>query len=197
MAELVGIKVIIGRVPTATGVKNLYPNFNRIHSTLRAHMDWSSYIDSFGSGWHYDEIAPFGTSDPESPGTDEMFGVIAVPEEFAREAVRLFPDTVSTVDEVEFTRLFETRTKSSAPDTFIDTPRLDQLRSRYGIVGPIDDPAALALMSPEDRRAVDPNDPAPGIVNNPDKTVSRYTQKTGHTIKPTPGFSPPPGPSAK
>jgi hypothetical protein len=193
MAELVGIRVLIKRVATPTGSTNLYPNLNRVPAVIRNSLDWSAYIDTFGSGWHYDQVAPFGQTDPESPNSDEMFGIIGVPEDFARAAVELFPVEIQTVTSAEFTSLFENRTKTTAPDTLIDSGRLTQLRALYGITGPIDDPAAIAIMSPEDRRAVDPLDPAPGIVNNANKTLARYTAKVGHTIRMTPDFATTPG----
>ncbi len=189
MAELTAIRVLIKLTPAANGAKHLYPNFNRIPSSARQSMDWSAFIDLFGTGWHYDQVAPFGATDPESPNSNEMFGIIAIPEDFAQEAVALFPDEVSTLTDAEFSDLFDNRTKTTSPDEVIDTDRLNELRAKYGINGAIDSPAAMAMMSAEDRRAVDPNDPAPGIVTNPNKNTSRFLMSKGHTIKPIPAFS--------
>lgn len=188
--ELTAIKVIIGRKSVGSVTRNAWPDFNAIDATIRGSQDWSHYIDTLGLAWHYDVVAPFGQSDSESPNPLEMFVVTAVPDDFAQEAVRLFPAQVEILDETEFARLYDDRARVDDADALIDPTIVDGIRAKYGIIGDITDPAALAQMTVRERAALDPEDPTPGIVDNKAKTWAKYKPTRGATIRPKPSPAP-------
>ncbi len=50
--DLVPIKVIIG---TRENGHADHPDFSALPSVVASGMDWSKYVDTFGSGWLYDK----------------------------------------------------------------------------------------------------------------------------------------------
>lgn len=171
--NLVPIKVVIRRGPFGPHVRNSWPAFNDLPPAVRGGVDWAHFIDGMGIGWHYDRVAPFGQSDAESPDANEMFAITAVPRAFAEAAVAAFPTQVSSITELEFTELFDTRAHILDPDLLIDSDRLDQIRSRRGVTGPIDN-ADMTDWSDDERNATNPDHPAPGIVRNPIRLWTDY-----------------------
>lgn len=184
--ELVAIRVTIKRQSFGNRVVNKWPNFNEIDAVIRGSLDWSHYIDAHGLGWHYDQVAPFGQSDEVSTSPVEMFAVTAVPAAFADAAVALFPNEVVLLDEAGLMAFYDDRAHTNDSAEIIDVDIVAAIRQKYAIVGRINSVANLALMDPEDRRAVDPTDEKPGIVNNPHRLWALTKGRRNVTIRPLP-----------
>lgn len=181
MPELAALKIKISLKVEGARVENDYPNFNDIPPEKRGNMDWSYFFDKHGIGWHYDQVAGHGQSDSESPDPSELLGVIAVPVAFVREAVQRFPDRVERITEAELQRFWEERAHVNEPPEDIDVDRLNALRAKYGVEG-VFDSTDIALMEPIDRRALDPDDPMPGIVKNRRRLWTDHKQDRDITI---------------
>jgi len=166
--DMVCIKVKIGRKREGNRVVNDYPDFNRLHKDLRRDMDWSAFIDTFGTGWFYDKISGFGEADAENPDPNIQYGMIAVPEDFALAAVDEFPDQVTIEDEVELERFHDERATAHMPDERIDREVLDSIRAKHGITGSLEDERGrpASRITDSEKKALDPDHPAPGICKN-------------------------------
>ena len=68
-----------------------YPDFNSLKTIQDIGVDWSVYVDMYGDGWLYDKKSGHRDDTPDSP-FGQQWGVLLVPEEFASEAAKAFPD---------------------------------------------------------------------------------------------------------
>ena len=155
--DLVPIKVRINRRAAKNGAVNDYPDFNRIAADIHEGMDWSIFIDVFGSGMIYGTV---------EEGDDlKQYCIMCVPEAFALEAVRLFSPQVEEIDE----RTLDTWYAAKGPgreqaEDRVDTDALQALRIREELG---QDVTALKV------KALNPKDDTPGIRENPHKTWAR------------------------
>lgn len=60
-----------------------WPDFTRVSSKNRHHMDWCFFIDKAGSGWRYYKSG------------STQYATAKVPSPFAIEAAQLFPNNVT------------------------------------------------------------------------------------------------------
>ncbi len=156
--ELVALKIQI----TQQGGEYRYPAFNQITPAFRGNTDWTKYIDQYG-GWLYDNCCDFNEIDEESPDVGVRIGVFCVPEEFAKEAIDLFPDLVSVIDETALEHFYDNRAMIRVPAEKIDEAVLNGLRAKYGQpTGALD----TSVMTDEEKEMLDPESPRPGIVKN-------------------------------
>ena len=155
--ELVPIKVRIDRKSAKSGAINDYPKFNQINSDIRKGMDWSSYLDEYGSGMIY------GT---EVEGNEEkQYCIMCVPEDFAAEALKLFGDKVEEIDESTLDTWYDAKGPGrNQSEELVNTDALTAIRVREELG---EDVSALKA------RALDPKDDTPGISENPNKTWTR------------------------
>lgn len=149
------IKITIG-----TDGRHKYPPFNDLSSDLRDGMDWSQYIDKNG-GWQYDHFSGFGESDTYNPDPNCWYGCILVSEAFADEALTKWPDLVEEMNEVQFEDFHDKRAHAHEQSEKYDVEILQALAAKKTLGLPLSD---------EDNRALDPNDPMPGIRKNNKKT---------------------------
>lgn len=164
MRNLVPIKVKILRSAVSRGMRNLYPKFNDIDKEIRKSLDWSSYFDSMGIGWHYSNDG-FGEGDEP----EVQYGATCVPADFASEAVRLFPDTVTEMTEAEWETFYEDDFTQNQLAENVDTDTLQGILARVqleekGIIPP---PSAETLLARSE--ALDPESPKAGISKNRNK----------------------------
>jgi len=156
--ELVALRIEI----TQNGNDYVYPDFNRVGSANRGNVDWTKYIDQFG-GWFYDQCCGFLETDEESPDEGVRIGMFCVPEGFAIDAVTLFPERVSVVDEATFEKFHDNRAKVQVPVEQIMPEIINGLRAKYGQAsGPLD----TSVMTDEEQQMMDPKHPRPGIVRS-------------------------------
>ncbi len=150
--DLVPLKVVIGLDPV-TG-HALYPEFNLIEADIRQNMDWSKYLDVHGGGMHYDK-----TCGHKEDSIDSPYGVqhccFCVPASFATEALRLFPDVVSELTDVEFELFHDVKAHAHEPDETVDGEVLNSLSARKQLMeGRLQDTTALDA---DIDAALDPN----------------------------------------
>jgi hypothetical protein len=138
----------------------------------RAGMDWSYLIDADGLGWHYDTV------DHKEDAVDSPFGqrigVMIVPEGFAVEAVAMFPDVCEYMNEDELEDFYDNRAHVNDPEELIDSVVLDGIKAKKDLG---------RELSENQQRALDPDDPMPGIRRNKNKTWQDFKARTGVTIK--------------
>lgn len=173
--ELVALRIEI----TQNGNDYVYPDFNRVDSANRGNIDWTKYIDQFG-GWLYDQCCGFLETDEESPEEGVKIGVFCVPEGFARDAITLFSDHVSVIDEAAFEKFHDERVMIHVPAEKIDPEIVNGLRAKYGQAsGPLD----TSVMTQEEEQMLDPESPRPGIVRNKKRKFVDVKKARNLTLK--------------
>jgi hypothetical protein len=160
MRDLVPIKVKIGLKSNGHAK---YPNFNQLYTVQVKGMDWAHYVDTMGLSWHYDKTSGHKEDTADSP-FGQQWGMLIVPKEFADEAILAFPDTVSKMTEVECEDFYDNKAHAHEPDELVDEIALKafEIKEKMGV-----------SLSSEEKikkdKALDPNDPTPGIKKNLNK----------------------------
>ncbi len=178
MADLVPLKVKIGLKENGHAK---YPSFNSIPDEARMNMDWSHYIDRYGTRWHYDKKCGHDDHEDGSP-CGMQWGVFAVPAVFAAEALKLFGPAgemesglVTELSEAEFETFYNERAHAHEPEEKIDTKIVQDLAAKK----------ALGIsLSQLEQDALDPAKPQPGILPNTNKTWAGFKGKRGLTVVP-------------
>lgn len=173
--NLVPIRVKIRHGVKQGRAQHIYPDFNQISAQKRGNMDWCYFIDAHGTGWHYDRLSGIGEVDSINPDPDVWYGCICVPEDFANEAASLFPNDVEIIDEDTFEDFYDNRHAVFFPEEIVDEDAVKQVE-QMRTLGVSDSDSRIA-------KALDPNDPTPGIRKNPRRRWKDFKQKSGITIK--------------
>jgi len=134
-----------------------WPNLNKISSDIRKEMGWSTYIDMYGIGWHYDKVENLGT------GADCGWAYTCVPKDFADAAEAAYPQLITRVKEADFEIFYDTRSHVYEPVNHIDHERLMGLKAALDLGG-------ITSTDSELLKALDPNDKCGGICKNDHKT---------------------------
>lgn len=174
--DLIPIKVKIKYGLVNGEMRHIFPSFNEITAENRGNMDWSYFIDSHGTGWHYDHFSGIGEIDAVNPDSDVWFGCTCVPKPFADEAASKFPGDVQVLTEVEFEDFFNNRAHKHEADNVVDKEVLASIKVREDLG---------MNVAAEKAKAIDPNDPYPGVNKNLKKTWKDYKKKVGLTIHAT------------
>ena len=170
MVNLVIIKVKIGLRFNKSRNEAEYPDFNAIQSQVNDwpdRLDWSYYVDRFG-GWHYDKQCGHQDEDATSP-RGMQWGMLCVPEQFAKAAVTAFPDSVSVIDEAEAEDFYENRCTAHLPEVKDDVEVLQAIAARN----------QLNRAAPEDEQALDPEHPSMGRRRNKTKKWAGLKKQRG------------------
>ena len=168
--ELVGIKVKIGL--KANGHAK-YPTFNDLPIVKASGMDWSKYVDVMGLGWHYDKTSGHKEETQDSP-FGQQWGMLIIPEEFATQAVAVFPADVTRLTEVELEDFYDNKAHAHEPDELFDEQVLTGIKMKQDL--------GIALTT-QQVKALDPNDDTPGIRKNKNKKWANKKSIVGVTIK--------------
>ncbi len=178
--DLVALKLIVGTDPVTGHAE--YPNFNLVSTTIRKGMDWSKYLDVFGGGMHYDKTCGHKDESVESPYGEQVC-CMCVPQDFATEALNLFPAKVSELTPVEFEVFYDEKAHAHEPDETINDNALNGLNAQRTLkVAVGEDVTALDVRI---RKALDPNDiTEAGVKKNVKKTWN--DAKTAEGINLTP-----------
>jgi len=152
MRELTAIKIKIGIKQNGQAK---YPNFNQLQCVKDSGLDWSKYIDIYGLGWFYDKVSGHQDDTPDSPH-GMQFGCLTVPEDFAEQAVAMFPE-VEEIDEVDFEIFHNTKATAHLPDEEINKDVLDSIKAKQDL--------GLDLTI-DQTKALDPEDNTQGIRKN-------------------------------
>jgi hypothetical protein len=145
---------------------------------INSNSDWSKYIDIHGTGWHYDstghkEERVEGDTDWDSPH-GQQWGMLLVPEEFANQAVARFPNECEIISETKAEAFYDEKVTRDIPAEKIDTDALAAIKAKEDLG--ID-------VAAEKAKALDPDDPTPGIIKNDRKKFKDFKSKVGVTIK--------------
>lgn len=177
MQELVPIKVRIGLDDSG---KHRYPNFNNLPADIRHNMDWAYFIDKHGLSWHYNAVcghADFEEGDDYGCAHGEWAGCLCVPESFADAAVAAFPDDVKYITEAEFQDFYDNKAHIREPEFNVDEEVMKSFEIKHNALG-MQATADLAYL-----RAIDPEDPAPGIRKNHNRYYKDFKAKRNFIIK--------------
>lgn len=175
--ELVPIKVRIGLKDNGHAK---YPDFNKLEAGVRKNLDWSTYIDRFGIGWHYDKTCghrEFREGDDFGDSFGEHCGCLCVPEDFAKAAVSMFPNDVKFLDETEMQDFYDNKAHVHEAEEHVDEQAMKAFEIKHRVMGmaAMEDVAYLA--------AIDPENPAPGIRRNRSRYWDDFKGKMNITVK--------------
>ena len=135
-------------------------------------LDWARYVDVHGLGWHYDKTSGHKEDSQDSPlGT--QIGTLVVSEEFANEAITMFPDTCSELDEEEFEDFYDNKAHSHEPDEVFDLPVLEGIQAKISLGLPL---------TIQQQEAIDSNSNTPGIRKNKKRFWKDMKKDTGVKI---------------
>ncbi len=168
----VAIKVRIGLKPNGHA---LYPDFNRLDTTVRDGTDWSVFVDKHG-GWHYDQVAGHADDDPaESSPIGMQWGMLVVPDTFADAAVVMFPSDVTVLNDTDAETFYGARAHVRDAAIRDNLDILQAIKAKRDLGIPEDQ---------QDRDALDPDHPATGRRRNKLKTWSDFKARRAITMRP-------------
>lgn len=180
MAQLVGLDVKITKNDSGA----VYPDFNQISSAIRKGLNWSNYIDSYGSGWCYNKVENIGKGQVDGNGDPYENACALVPEDFADAAVALFPTLCTKITEAQFSTFYDDKCAVYLETEIIDLMEVQKIAARVQLeqagAAPAPSAAILALRA----KRLDPADPLPGIRTNPVKTYAGWKAHRNFDVKP-------------
>ena len=188
MRQLVPLKILIGRKRGQRGRdENDYPDFNAISKEVRENLDWCHYIDRHGPGWQYSRDG-FGEGDDPH----HQWGAFAVPEPFAREALRLFgpgrqdgkPPTVFPMTAAEWEDFYDNDVHAMEEEEIIATEMVQGILARTQLEQIGAAPAPSESIRTLRNRRLDPNDELPGITRNKRRYWRWWKEQCKIEIKP-------------
>lgn len=147
-----------------------YPDFNQISLETRKGMDWSHYIDAFGIGMQYDKAC--GHKEEGDTPFGEQCCVVAVPQDFATEALALFPLELTRLAPATFKAFYNDKAHAHESADYIDKDVLDAIKAKED----------LAIAVPEKVNALDRDNPARGIRKNHNKKFADFKAKAGVSL---------------
>ncbi len=147
-----------------------YPDFNQVSETTRKGMDWAQYIDAYGIGMQYDKAC--GHKEEGETPFGQQCCVVAVPQDFATEALTLLPGELTQLTPVEFEAFYNDKAHAHEPTEHVDKDALDAITAKE----------AVGLSVPEMDDALDPNKEARGIRKNHRKVWADFKVKVGVNI---------------
>ncbi len=147
-----------------------YPDFNKVSLGTRKNMDWCTYIDAFGIGMQYDKAC--GHKEEGDTPYGEQCCVIAVPQDFATEALVVLPGELTQLTPVEFEAFYNDKAHAHESAEHVDKDVLDAIKVKED----------LGLAVPEKVDAVDSTKDTPGIRKNHNKVFADFKKKSGVEI---------------
>ncbi len=174
MRELAAIKVKIGIKKSGRNAgHHQYPDFGQLLAVRNSGMDWARYVDVHGESWHYDNVSGHRDDDVDSP-FGNWDGMLIVPVEFADQAVQMFPDVVSRLTETECGDFYDNRCHVHEPEFHESKDVLQAMAAKRQLE---------IAETPEDVKALDPDDKTPGIVRNERRRWTDFKGKAGIEFK--------------
>jgi hypothetical protein len=153
-----------------------YPPFNQLPCVQASGMDWANYVDSNGQGWHYDKKCGHDTEDLtadfQSPHNCQI-GVLLVPKVFADEALASSFATefeLEKLNEPQYEKFHNERAHEHEPEEAFDNNTLAGIKAKKDMEIPL---------TPQQERALNPEDDTPGIVKNKNRVWKDYKKKHG------------------
>lgn len=178
MRELVGLMLDVGTHEISGYAQ--YPDFNKISAATRKNMDWAKYLDRHGSGMHYDKKC--GHQDEGDTPYGHQRCCIAVPADFAAEALLLFPKTVSECSDTHFEDFYNNKAHAHEQAELVDEKTLTGLAARRSLMVSLGQD--VTVLDAKITKALDPTDDTEaGVKVNPSKTWADASVKKGITVK--------------
>ena len=132
--------------------------------------------------WRYDNSCGHDDESPDSPrGT--WLGMMIVTEQFADEAVAMFGDVVTVMAEAEAQAFWETKAHGHIPTNRTDVAAMQGLKAEHDLQVILANTEAVAEVKTRIAKALDPDDPEPGLKKTPDKTWADAKKVRNFTIK--------------
>lgn len=172
METLVPLKVKIGLRPNGHAD---HPDWQRLPLALT-----DNPADHMVVSWRYDNSSGHQEETPDSP-RGMQWGMIMVTEQFATEAVDIFPDLVTVLTEAEAQDFWENKHTINSPENKLDSDLLVGLKAELDLRTELKQ--VTTELKAKIAKALDPNDAEPGIKKNELKTWSDAKVKLGITIK--------------
>lgn len=179
----------------AQRMEHAFPNFNLLPPVVRDNMDWSVFLDARGIGWHYDKVCGHSNTDTykaskvdpsEGP---QWLAVTCVPERFADAALDAFPDAVFELEGEDFAKFYDERAHCKEREFIVDQDVVDEIKALQELADRELDPVVRAKVFKQDTaskarraRALDPDDPEPGIRRNRSRFWHLFKQDVGVTL---------------
>ncbi len=177
--DLVPLKIDVGLDPV-TGYAD-YPNFNLISTESRKGMDWSKFLDTHGGGMHYDKTCGHKEISADSPYGHQCC-CLCVPQDFATEALDLFPDKVTAMTPAEFETFHDVKAHAHEPDENIDTDALNGLNAQRVLKLAVGHD--VGVLDAKIVKALDPADKTePGVKTNKSKRWADVKLLQGVNLK--------------
>ena len=135
--------------------------------------------------WHYDKTAGHADDTPESP-RGQQWGMLLVSRTFADEALATFPELVTVMTRAEAVTFYNDKATVRMTDEREDVDRLQALATRRNLLlatGAA--PARLAALDARIAKALDPDDPEPGVIREPLRRFATAATKWGITWHPS------------
>jgi hypothetical protein len=165
MKDCVPIKVKIGLRPNGHAD---HPNWNLLPLAATDNPATHMYY-----GWKYDKTSGHEEEGPDSP-VGMQWGMIMVSQTFATQAVATFPAIVSVLTEAEAQDFWDTRAHAHLPENRVNSELIADLNSEFQLRTA--SKLSTTVLEAKIIKALDPDDPEPGIIK--DKTKKWVDAKT-------------------
>ncbi len=167
MVEVVPIKVLIGLRPNGEAD---HPDWTQL--PLQA-VDGERHEDHQIVKWTYDKSSGHEEATVDSP-RGQQFGMLLVTQQFATEAVATFPTLVTVMTEAEAQDFWDNKAHAHMASERRDTSELSSLHAEFILIrdlaqefpGNTKLQNRLAALKALLQKALDPDDPAPGVKKN-------------------------------
>lgn len=139
---------------------------------------------NFLGGWKYDKTSGHADNTLDSP-VGQQFGMIFVTEQFATEAEAEFPTLITRLTEAETIDFWDNKAHAHLDEFRRDQQVLDGLKMEHDLLllaGGADASRITALKA-KIRRALNPDDPEPGLRRNLEKTWVLRLPTSGIVLK--------------
>ena len=174
--EGVAIKVKIGLKPSGKGEMWAdYPDWNKLPLAASTPVQNHQIVK-----WKYDKCCGHQEDSVDSP-VGMQWGMMVVTEQFANEAVAMYPDTVSVMTEAEAEDFWNNKACSHIPENRVDSKVLGDLNIELQLRTALnEDTTALKAKIV---KALDPTDSEVGLAKEKEKFFADAKGNIGFTIK--------------
>lgn len=157
----------------------LYPDFEQLGVVSSSGIPvksgekkWSKYIDIYGLGISYDHVSSINTESVDSPfGT--WFAVIICDSTFIDQALALYPDDCTALDDAGAANFWDTKVTPYEPKERVDIDIVNGISAKIA--------AGIALTA-DDNNALDPSNDIKGIRKNHKKSFADYKARLNFEI---------------
>jgi hypothetical protein len=136
---------------------------------LRAHMF---------AGWFYDKTS--GHQD-DTPGSElgVQYGMLGVSNTFAQEALAMFPSLITVLSDAQAQTFYDTKAMAHVSENRANNDLLQALNAELQLRESLGQTTEVTALKAKIAKALDPDDPEPGLKRNPTKTWVGIKNKMG------------------